>query len=31
MWQKVDPGEVAKMAKLMPAELREFWPRIAVE
>jgi uncharacterized protein (DUF2267 family) len=29
--QRVDPGEVAKMAKLMPAELRELWPHIAVE
>ena len=31
MWEKVDPGEVAKVINLLPEELRELWPRVARE
>ena len=27
IWQKVDPGEVAKVINLFPEELRDLWPR----
>jgi uncharacterized protein (DUF2267 family) len=29
MWDKVDPGEIAKLIELFPAELRDLWPRLA--
>jgi uncharacterized protein (DUF2267 family) len=29
LWDKIDPGEVAKLISLFPAELRDFWPRLA--
>lgn len=29
LWDKIDPGEVAKLIDLFPAELRDFWPRLA--
>ena len=29
MWDKIDPGEVAKLIDLFPAELRNLWPRLA--
>jgi uncharacterized protein (DUF2267 family) len=29
MWEKVDPGEVVKLIRVLPAELRELWPGIA--
>jgi hypothetical protein len=28
MWEKVDPGEVTKLIRTLPAELRELWPAI---
>lgn len=31
MWEKVDPGEVAKVIKLFPEELRDLWPSVARE
>lgn len=31
MWEKVDPGEVAKVINLFPKELRDLWPRLARE
>ena len=31
VWEKVDPGEVAKVIKLLPRELRELWPWVACE
>ena len=29
LWERIDPGEVAKITNLLPAELRDLWPRIA--
>jgi uncharacterized protein (DUF2267 family) len=29
MWEKVDPGEVTKLIRALPADLRELWPAIA--
>jgi len=29
MWDKIDPGEIAKLIDLFPAELRTLWPRLA--
>lgn len=29
MWEKVEPGEVAKLTRMMPEELRDLWPRVA--
>ncbi len=29
MWDKIDPGEVAKIIELFPMELRDLWPRLA--
>ena len=29
MWDKIDPGEIAKLIELFPAELRDLWPRLA--
>lgn len=29
MWEKIDPGESAKLIELFPLELRELWPRSA--
>jgi uncharacterized protein (DUF2267 family) len=26
MWQKMDPGEIAKLIRLFPVELRQLWP-----
>lgn len=31
MWERVDPGEVAKVIKLLPHEIRQLWPRVAEE
>jgi uncharacterized protein (DUF2267 family) len=31
LWDKVDPGEVAKVINLLPEELRELWPPVARE
>lgn len=31
MWAKVDPGEIDKILRLLPEELRELWPRVASE
>lgn len=31
MWEKIDPGEVAKVINLLPEELRDLWPRVARE
>ena len=31
MWEKVDPGEVAKVINMFPEELRDLWPRVARE
>ena len=29
IWEKVDPGEVEKVANMFPEEMRDLWPRIA--
>ena len=29
IWEKVEPGEVAKLARMTPEELRDLWPRVA--
>jgi len=29
MWDKLDPGEIAKVIELMPRELRDLWPQPA--
>jgi uncharacterized protein (DUF2267 family) len=29
MWNHIDPGEIAKLIAMFPAELRELWPRLA--
>jgi len=29
MWDKLDPGESAKLIELLPRELRVLWPRLA--
>lgn len=29
LWEKVDPGEVAKVIKLLPEDLRALWPWVA--
>ena len=29
MWEKVEPGEVAKLTRMLPREVRELWPRVA--
>lgn len=29
MWEKVEPGEAAKLTRVMPEELRELWPCVA--
>jgi len=29
VWEKIDPGEVAKVMDMLPAELRALWPRLA--
>jgi uncharacterized protein (DUF2267 family) len=29
MWDRVDPGEVAKLINMFPKELRDLWPRLA--
>lgn len=29
MWEKIEPGEVAKVIGLLPANLRDLWPRVA--
>jgi uncharacterized protein (DUF2267 family) len=29
MWDRIDPGEIAKLIELFPAELRQLWPRLA--
>jgi uncharacterized protein (DUF2267 family) len=29
IWEKVEPGEVAKLTRMTPAELRDLWPRVA--
>ena len=31
MWEKIDPGEVAKVIKMFPKEMRDLWPRLAWE
>lgn len=31
MWEKIDPGEVAKVIKMLPVELRDLWPSAAYE
>ena len=31
LWEKIDPGEVEKLIKLFPEELRDLWPRVACE
>jgi uncharacterized protein (DUF2267 family) len=28
IWEKVEPGEVAKLARMTPEALRDFWPRV---
>jgi uncharacterized protein (DUF2267 family) len=29
IWEKVEPGEVAKLTRMTPEELRDLWPRVA--
>ncbi len=29
LWDHVDPGEIAKVINMFPAELRDLWPRLA--
>lgn len=29
MWDHVDPGEIAKVINMFPAELQDLWPRLA--
>lgn len=29
LWDKVDPGEISKLIRLFPAELRDLWPELA--
>ena len=29
LWEKVDPGEVAKLIRMFPVELRKLWPAVA--
>jgi uncharacterized protein (DUF2267 family) len=29
IWEKVDPGEVTKLIRALPSELRELWPGVA--
>jgi len=29
MWEKLEPGEVAKVIGLLPSVLRDLWPRVA--
>jgi len=29
MWERIDPGEVAKIIKLLPKELWDLWPAVA--
>ena len=29
MWEKLDPGETAKLINMLPKELHELWPRAA--
>ena len=29
MWERVEPGEIAKIIGLLPADLRDLWPRLA--
>ena len=29
MWDRIDPGEIAKLIDLFPTELRDLWPRLA--
>jgi uncharacterized protein (DUF2267 family) len=29
MWQRLDPGEVAKIIRVLPPEIRDLWPRVA--
>jgi uncharacterized protein (DUF2267 family) len=31
LWEKIDPGEVAKVIKMLPEELQELWPSVARE
>jgi uncharacterized protein (DUF2267 family) len=31
MWQRLDPGEVAKIIRILPGEIRDLWPRVARE
>jgi uncharacterized protein (DUF2267 family) len=31
MWEKVDPGEVAKVINMLPESLRDLWPHLARE
>ncbi len=31
LWERIDPGEVAKLIGLFPMELRDLWPRVAQE
>lgn len=30
LWERLDPGETAKIIHLMPADLRHLWPAIAI-
>lgn len=30
LWQRLDPGETAKLARILPAELRSLWPETVV-
>ena len=31
MWERLDPGETAKLVNMLPKELRELWPRASWE
>jgi uncharacterized protein (DUF2267 family) len=29
LWERIDKGEIAKLVRIFPEELRDFWPSAA--